>query len=198
MELYTIGHSTRSYAELATLLRRYGIEILADVRAFPTSTRNPQFVREALLRRLQEDGIDYIWLGKWLGGYRRRGLGARSPNTGWKAEGFRNYADYMMSATFEQGMKKLLELAASKRLAYMCAERFYWRCHRRLISDHLLAKGHKVIHIIDEEKALEHQLPAFAQLIDGTLRYPFSEAPCPKGGTSKPAPPQNFGLDLVF
>lgn len=172
MELYTIGHSTRSFAEFATLLRRYGIKILVDVHAFPTSTRNPQFTREEIEQQLQEEGIEYAWLGEELGGYRRQGLGARSPNKGWETEGFRNYADYMMTAPFERGTEKLLELAASKRLAYMCAERFYWRCHRRLLSDYLVAKGHKVIHIVDETKTTEHKLPDFAKLIAGKLRYP--------------------------
>lgn len=172
MEFYTIGHSTRDFAEFVCLLKSHGIKILVDVRAFPTSTRNPQFVKAPLEQHLQEKGIDYLWLGETLGGYRRQGLGARSPNKGWEAEGFRNYADYMMTAQFEKGMKRLLALAASKGLAYMCAERFYWRCHRRLISDYLVAKGHRVIHIIDEGKTIEHKLPGFARLIEGTLRYP--------------------------
>jgi uncharacterized protein (DUF488 family) len=173
MELYTIGHSTRSFAEFADLLKRYGIKILVDVRAFPTSARNPHFSREELEHLLRREGIEYVWLGKELGGYRRRGLGDRSPNKGWETEGFRNYADYMMTAPFERGIKKLLELAASNRLAYMCAERFYWRCHRRLISDYLVTKGHKVIHIVDEARTIEHVLPDFAEVIDGALSYPL-------------------------
>ncbi|HID11767.1 MAG TPA: DUF488 domain-containing protein [Candidatus Latescibacteria bacterium] len=175
MELYTIGHSTRSFAELVALLERYGIKTLVDVRTFPTSARNPQFTREELEQRLRRKGIEYHWLGEELGGYRREGLGARSPNRGWESEGFRNYADYMLTVKFEQGVERLLELAASGGLAYMCAERFWWRCHRRLISDYLVAKGHKVIHIVDETKAVEHKLPAFAEVSDGRLRYPAVE-----------------------
>jgi len=93
-----------------------------------------------------------------------------------ETEGFRNYADYMMTTPFKGGIKKLLKLAASKRLGVMCAERFYWRCHRRLISDDLVAKGYTVSHIVDEEKTAEHKLPKFARVIDGTLRYPTQES----------------------
>lgn len=170
--IYTIGHSTRSFAEFASLLSKYQIEVLTDVRAFPTSARNPQFARDELERRLQKEGIEYVWVGEELGGYRRQGLGAQSPNKGWETEGFRNYADYMMTVRFETGVKRILEFAASGRVALMCAERFYWRCHRRLISDYLVAKGHKVTHIVDETKTTEHKLPDFAQIIDGELRYP--------------------------
>lgn len=172
MQIYTIGHSTRSFAEFAALLKKYGIEIIADVRAFPTSTRNPQFTRDKLRERIEKKGIDYVWLGEALGGYRRQGLRDRSPNTGWNSEGFRNYADHMMTEPFAREIDTLLQLAASRRLALMCAERFYWRCHRRLISDYLVAKGHTVIHIIDEEKTIEHKLPDFARLREKTLTYP--------------------------
>ena len=194
MDLYTIGHSTRSFAEFASLLKRYGIKILVDVRAFPTSTRNPQFAREELKQKLLEEGIEYAWLGEELGGYRRGGLGAQSPNKGWETEGFRNYADYMISAPFKRGIEKLLKFAASKRLApwnkrwdystglaYMCAERFYWRCHRRLISDYLVANGHRVLHIVDEARTIEHKLPNFAEVIDGELRYPFPKCTKKRG-----------------
>jgi len=172
--VYTIGHSTRGFEEFVTLLRRYRIEVLADVRAFPTSARYPHFAKEELERRLPEEGIEYHWLGEELGGYRRVGLGERSPNRGWSSEGFRNYADHMLTPEFERGIEQLLELAQGKRLALMCAERFWWRCHRRLISDYLVAKGHRVIHIIDEAKAVEHKLPEFARVIDGRLTYPPS------------------------
>lgn len=174
MELYTIGHSTRGFAEFLELLKSHRIEVLADVRAFPSS-RSPHFAREELEGLLWKEGIGYIWLGEELGGYRRKGLGAHSPNLGWESEGFRNYADHMMTPQFERGIRRLLELAASKRLAYMCAERFWWRCHRRLISDYLVAKGHKVIHIIDEARTIEHKLSGFARVIDGVLVYPAAE-----------------------
>ena len=173
--VYTIGHSTRGFEEFIVFLRRHEIEVLADVRAFPTSARYPHFSRAELKRRLPEEGIEYHWLGEGLGGYRRTGLGERSPNRGWTSEGFRNYADHMLTAEFERGIERLLELAREKRLALMCAERFWWRCHRRLISDYLVAKGHRVVHIIDESRTVEHKLPEFAKVIDGQLVYPGSE-----------------------
>ncbi len=176
MEIYTIGHSTRSFAEFASLLKRYGIEVLVDVRAFPTSTRNPQFVKETLKQHVEVEAIDYVWLGEKLGGYRRDGLGEESPNKGWKTQGFRNYADYMMTAPFERQIERIMKLASSRRLAVMCAERFYWRCHRRLISDYLVAKGHAVIHIVDAEETIEHKLSKFARVSEGTLRYPTHES----------------------
>jgi len=173
--VYTLGHSTRSFEEFLALLRGYEIEVLADVRAFPSSARYPHFSRGELERRLPKEGIEYHWLGEELGGYRREGLGERSPNKGWASEGFRNYADHMLSPEFERGIERLLELARRKWTAYMCAERFWWRCHRRLISDYLVAKGHKVIHIIAEAKATEHKLPGFARVVHGRLIYPSSE-----------------------
>lgn len=172
MELYTIGHSTRSFAEFAGLLRQHGIAALADVRAFPSSARYPHFSREELEHRLCGEGIEHVWLGEELGGYRREGLGDRSPNQGWETEGFRNYADYMMTDRFERGIEGLLKLAVSNRVALMCAERFWWRCHRRLISDYLVSKGYRVIHIVEESKTTEHKLPKFARIVDGRLRYP--------------------------
>jgi len=170
--VYTLGHSTRSFEEFLALLRRYEIKALADVRAFPSSVRYPHFARGELERLLPEEGIEYHWLGEELGGYRREGLGERSPNKGWASEGFRNYADHMLTSEFERGIERLLGLARRKRTAYMCAERFWWRCHRRLISDYLVAKGHRVIHIIDKTKATEHKLPGFAKVINGQLIYP--------------------------
>jgi len=82
----------------------------------------------------------------------------------------------MLSPEFERGIGQLLGLVQRKRTAYMCAERFWWRCHRRLISDYLVAKGHKVIPIIDEVKATEHKLPGFAKVLDGQLIYPNSSS----------------------
>lgn len=179
MEFYTIGYSTRDLAELLALLKEYGIEILVDVRAFPTSGRNPKFTREELERRLPKEGIEYHWLGEELGGYRRGGLGERSPNKGWETEGFRSYADYMLTAPFHKGVEKLLKLAGAGRLALMCAERFWWRCHRRLISDYLVAQGHRVVHIIEEDRMVEHRLPDFAKVIEGRLCYPARRPPLP-------------------
>lgn len=172
MRLYTIGHSTRSLEELVALLKEHDVQILADVRMWPASRRNPQFNRENLEKTLLEKGITYEWLGDSLGGYRREGLGEKSPNKAWRSQGFRNYADYTLTEEFRRGMERLLSLAERGRVAYMCAEKYYWRCHRRIVSDYLKAKGHQVTHIIEKGETREHELTAFAEMRNGVLLYP--------------------------
>jgi len=179
MKLFTIGHSTRSIEEFINLLKIYRIEILADVRAFPSSSKFPQFNKENLKASLLQNDIEYHWLGKELGGYRKKseGLGEKSPNKGWEAEGFRIYADYMLTDGFKTGIGKLLELAEQKITVYMCAEKFFWRCHRKLISDYLVNHGHKVWHIIEADHLRIHELSKIAQIKDGILTYPAKKTP---------------------
>ena len=172
MHLFTIGHSNRSLSELISLLRENGIEVLVDVRSWPSSRKYPHFNRDALRESLKAEGIRYLWLGKELGGYRKNGLGDRSPNKAWKSIGFRNYADHTLSEEFREGIRQLLGYAEKWRVAYMCAERFYWRCHRRIISDYLVARGHQVTHIIDRKEARKHRLTRFARIVNGRLTYP--------------------------
>jgi len=172
MRLFTIGHSTRILEEFIALLQEYEIQILADVRAWPSSRRFPHFNRTNLENSLAQRGIRYEWLGVELGGYRKEGLGDRSPNTAWKVKGFRNYADYALTETFSQGVQRLSVLAAAQPLALMCAERLYWQCHRRIISDYLKMEGHRVTHIIESGKTKEHELSRMAKIVDGKLTYP--------------------------
>lgn len=172
--LYTIGHSTKSFEELIELLREHAIQILVDVRSWPSSNRYPHFNRENLAKSLQENGVRYEWLGEQLGGYRKKGLGEESPNKAWRSQGFRNYADHTTTEQFREGVKKLLKLAECGRVALMCAEQLYWRCHRRIISDYLTVKGHAVTHIVSKGKTEKHELTSFARAINGELRYPAS------------------------
>jgi uncharacterized protein (DUF488 family) len=174
VRLYTIGHSTRRAEEFLTVIKAFGIEVLADIRAFPVSRRNPQFTRENLEQTSASSHIQYLWMGKELGGYRKRtdGLGEKSPNKGWKREGFRIYADYMMSDVFKNSVRKLIELAKQKKMALMCAEKFYWRCHRQLVADYLVSQGCEVWHITDSETIKKHELTAWAEIDNGTLTYP--------------------------
>ncbi|RJS74492.1 DUF488 domain-containing protein [Candidatus Bathyarchaeota archaeon] len=172
MHLYTVGHSNRTLHELVSLLKEHQIQAVADVRSWPTSKRNPHFNRQPLREALENEGITYIWLGKELGGYRHKGLGSESPNKGWSSPGFRNYADHTLTLEFKEGIQKLLSVAEHKRTAYMCAEKFYWRCHRRIISDYLTAQGHKVTHIVDKGETREHRMTRFAQVKNGKLSYP--------------------------
>jgi len=174
VKFYTIGHSTRSAEEFLSALKAFGIEVLVDIRAFPVSRRNQQFNQKNLEESLSHSHIQYLWMGRELGGYRKRadGLGKESPNKGWAREGFRIYADYMLAEIFRAAIQRLIELAKEKTVAYMCAEKFYWRCHRKLVSDYLLSQGHEVWHIIDSKTLRKHELTAFAEIKDGILTYP--------------------------
>ena len=167
--LYTIGHSTRTIDELIAALAAHQIQILADIRAFPMSRRLPQFNRESLEQTLPAAGIDYRWM-KALGGYRKKTL-EESPNIALRNQSFRNYADHMLSLEFEQSITELLALAENSRTAYMCAERPYFRCHRMLVSDWLVAHGHQVLHIDTYGPVKAHALTAEARIIDGRLIY---------------------------
>jgi uncharacterized protein (DUF488 family) len=170
--IYTLGHSTRTLAELLTLLKEFSIDLLADIRSFPASKRHPQFNKENLESALPENGIEYVWLGKELGGYRKK-LNPASPHTALRSPGFRNYADYMTGASdFQAGISRLLDLAETKRLAYMCAELLWWRCHRSLVSDYLAAcRGVEVIHILKSGKTEPHRLHSAARLAKDSLIY---------------------------
>jgi len=170
VNIYTVGHSTRSFDELVSALSGHGIVTLVDVRSFPMSRRLPHFNREVLELELPTHGINYAWM-KELGGRRKKILND-SPNLALRNDSFRNYADYMMSDEFAGAIERLLEFAARGKTAYMCAERMYFQCHRMLISDYLTAHGHTVLHIDDETRPLrEHKRMAEARLVDGKLVY---------------------------
>lgn len=167
--LYTIGHSTRTLEELIQVLKAHSIQVLVDIRSFPMSRRLPHFNREALEKSLAAAGIRYLWL-KSLGG-RRKKTRDDSPHLALRSPGFRNYADYMLSDEFEQGTGQLLEVAEHSRTAYMCAERVYFRCHRMLVSDWLVAHGHEVLHMDGTGPPRPHRLTAEARLSNGKLIY---------------------------
>jgi uncharacterized protein (DUF488 family) len=168
LTLWTIGHSTRSGDEFNEILSAQGIEAIADVRAFPTSRRYPQFNRENLAKSLSEAGIEYQHLPA-LGG--RRKPSANSRNTAWKNSSFRAYADYMETESFRQGIESLLGLARCRRTGVMCAEAVWWRCHRSLIADYLKAQGLMVIHITSANRTEVHRYTAAASIVEGKLSY---------------------------
>ncbi len=167
--LFTIGHSTRSLDDLIEALHAHSIRTLVDIRSFPMSRRLPHFNRESLEKSLPQAGIQYGWM-KDLGGRRNRFLDD-SPNVALRNQSFRNYADYMLTPEFERAIADLIKLAEQFRTTYMCAERVYFRCHRMLVSDWLVAHGQEVLHIDDEKPAKPHKLMAEARLIDGQLIY---------------------------
>lgn len=167
--LYTIGHSTRTLEDLISALKAHQVQTLVDIRAFPMSRRLPQFNRDSLEQTLPAAGIRYLWF-KALGGYRKKIL-EESPNIALRNQSFRNYADYMLTPEFERAMSDLLALALGSRTAYMCAERLYFRCHRMLVSDWLVAHGHEVLHIDGAGPVKPHALTAEARIVDGRLVY---------------------------
>jgi len=168
LTIWTLGHSTRTLEDFLELLKAHHIQSLADVRHFPGSRRYPQFNKEQLAESLAKVGIEYNHLLK-LGGRRRPRLD--SHNTAWRNEAFRGYADYMENQAFADGIKQLIELAGNKRLAIMCAEAVWWRCHRGLIADYLKAHGQKVLHILSQTKAEEHPFTSAARTVNGKLSY---------------------------
>jgi uncharacterized protein (DUF488 family) len=176
--IFTIGHSTRPVSELITLLQQAGVERLVDVRSVPRSRANPQFNADALPGPLAVSGISYVHL-KALGGLRHHPKGAPpSPNTLWRSDAFRNYADYAMTPAFRGGLDELCGLAHEHRCAIMCAEAVWWRCHRRIITDYLLLRGVGVEHIMGPGKRDPASLTPGAQPFpDGTIRYAQPDQP---------------------
>jgi len=150
-------------------LKAHGIETLVDIRAFPMSRRLPHFNRESLERSLPELGIRYIWV-KALGGY-RKAIRKDSPHTALRNASFRNYADYTLTPEFEHAAAELLEVANASRTSYMCAERVYFRCHRMIVSDWLVAHGHEVLHVDAEGPARQHKVTPEARVIKGEMIY---------------------------
>ena len=167
--LYTIGHSTRSFAELVEVLQAHGIKNLVDIRAFPASRRLPHFNREWLESELPKAGIAYFWEPR-MGGRRKR-ITKDSRNTAIRSESFRNYADYMLTAEFRAAAADVRKLAEEKPTAYMCAEKLYFQCHRMMVSDYYVAHGDEVRHIVDSAPPKEHVLMKEANVVDGELVY---------------------------
>ena len=166
--VHTIGHSTRTIGVLIDLLKAHQIELVVDVRRWPASRRLPHFNRESLQAALKPDQIDYVWRSD-LGGFRKPA--ADSPNTAWRVGTFRAYADFMLSPAFQRIMSEVEELAATQRIALLCAEAVPWRCHRQLLADALFARNWTVRHIMDNG-CHEHKLPAFAHLSGKQIYYP--------------------------
>lgn len=139
--IYTVGHSNRSLEEFIRLLKKHGIDLVVDVRRWPTSSKFPHFNMESLREELGKNGIEYIWLGDLLGGYRKGG-----------------YQSYMESAQYREGILKIESLSREHTVAIMCSEKLWFRCHRRFISDTLVKKGYRVVHVIDEKRVQEHKV----------------------------------------
>lgn len=171
LTVWTIGHSTRELRELVDLLRDHGIRLLVDVRRFPTSRRFPHFKKEPLAKGLESAGIGYLHAPE-MGGM-RGDPAPDSPNDAWRAAGFQAYADHAASEEFQEALDRLIEEAGDRPTAIMCAEITPWRCHRQIIADHLVARGIRVLHIVDEERLEEHELASHARVLEGgSVIYP--------------------------
>ena len=170
--LWTIGHSTRPWEEFVAMLEAAGIQVLADVRRFAGSRRNPQFSRDVMPQALAEAGIRY-WPLPAMGG-RRKPL-PDSPNTAWRVEAFRAYADYLSDPEYIAARATLMATARVERTCVMCAEAVWWRCHRRIIADHLLAAGETVRHIMDGHIDEAHFNAGAQVQDDGTVSYPSAQ-----------------------
>lgn len=166
--IWTIGHSTRPFEEFIEMLKSFNIQRVVDVRSYPGSRKFPQYNKEILINTLPEKGIHYTHLRE-LGG--RRKVHKDSKNTTWRVDAFRGYADYMETDEFKSAIKILKDIALKERVAYMCSEAVWWRCHRSMISDYLKVHGWKVMHIMAKEKEDEHPYTGPAHLKKGELSY---------------------------
>lgn len=167
--IFTVGHSTLPIEQFIALLQTFGIQRLVDVRTVPRSRHNPQFNADSLARRLPAEGIEYFPMPA-LGGLRH----ARkdSPNTGWRNENFRGYADYMQTPAFSQALDELMGMARRRRVAIMCAEAVPWRCHRSLVADALNVHGVPAVEIMSAGGHRMHKLTPFAHVEGRMITYP--------------------------
>lgn len=187
---FTIGHSNRSMAEFAALLRDPDVKRVVDVRKMPMSRSNPQFNGEALASALALLGIGYEHLAP-LGGLRGKTQGLPAALNGfWTNPSFHNYADYALSAPFRAGLELLRDIGHRQSCAIMCSEAVWWRCHRRIIADYLLARGEAVFHILSEARPEPARLTAGAMVQpDGLIFYPTPPTEPP------PIEPPSIGPD---
>lgn len=170
---FTIGHSNRSLEEFVELLRGADIDLVADIRTVPRSRANPQFNNDTLPEALAAFHISYEHMAP-LGGLRgKAGTISRDVNGFWTNESFHNYADYALSDDFHAGIVRLIELGRKLRCAIMCSEAVWWRRHRRIVADHLLACGETVFHIMGQGR-LEPAHFTIGAVIQsgGTVIYP--------------------------
>lgn len=173
LPFFTIGHSNRSLAAFIELLREAEVKRLVDIRKIPMSRANPQFNMDALSTTLADVQMSYEHIAA-LGGLRHGAKTFPATTNGmWTNESFHNYADYALTAQFQEGFQHLLEEGHKQRSAIMCAEAVWWRCHRRIIADYLLARGEIVFHIMGANRIEPARMTPGAMVEpDGTVTYP--------------------------
>lgn len=173
LPFFTIGHSNRRIEEFIDLLRQARVELLVDIRKIPMSRANPQFNNDRLPESLAAFQISYDYIAA-LGGLRGRNRALpRDVNGFWTNMSFHNYADYALSGEFHEGLEQLLAEGGTQRLAIMCSEAVWWRCHRRIVTDYLIANGKTVFHIMGKGRLEPARLTAGAIVeSDATIIYP--------------------------
>ena len=175
---FTIGHSNRGIDAFIALLRGSGVRLVADIRKLPGSRANPQFDHDRLSASLAAQGIGYEHIAA-LGGL--RGKAAQVPpeaNAYWTNASFHRYADYALSGEFRDGLQHLVDAGRERTTAMMCAEAVWWRCHRRIVADYLLARGERVFHILGEGRIEPARMTDGAvPQTGGTVLYPASMPP---------------------
>jgi len=175
--IHTIGHSTRDMADFVQLLRVGRVELVVDIRSIARSRSNPQYNLDMLPAALAEHQIGHAQILE-LGGLRKKSMTVPPEVNGfWKNRSFHNYADYALSSEFRTGLHRLLELAAGRRSAIMCAEAVWWRCHRRIVADYLLHEGRKVFHLMAPSRAEPATMNDAARVAADGLVYPAPMQP---------------------
>ena len=174
--VFTVGHSTMPIERFIALLQTYGVKRLVDIRSAPRSRHNPQFNDTSLAESLTARQIEYVHI-QALGGLRR--AHKDSPNTGWRNESFRGYADHMQGEEFRDALETLIRMSRQERAAIMCAEAVPWRCHRSLVADALAVRGIPAVEILSESSYRMHKLTPFARVEGTRITYPPGQATLP-------------------
>ena len=170
--IFTIGHSTRSIEEFVELLRSGHAEMVVDVRTVPKSRHNPQYNEDVLADELAPFQLGYRRIAG-LGGLRGKSHDVPPDVNGyWENQSFHNYADYALSDEFSAALDELLEWSSERRVAIMCAEAVWWRCHRRIIADYLLERGRHVRHLMAAGQVEPARLTPGAEAENGKIHYP--------------------------
>lgn len=173
----TIGHSNRSLDEFIGILRESRVDRLIDIRTIPRSRTNPQFNKDTLPGSLAAFNVGYEHIAA-LGGLRGHARHVPPDANGyWTNDSFHNYADYALSPEFQVGLQHLRDEGHKQRCAVMCSEAVWWRCHRRIVADYLIASGETVFHVMGHGRLEPARLTSAAIVQpDGTLLYPAAEA----------------------
>ncbi|AKE06274.1 DUF488 domain-containing protein [Burkholderia dolosa] len=180
LPFYTIGHSDRTLDEFIAMLGAADVTLLVDIRKMTRSRANPQFNEATLPEALASAGIEYEHIAE-LGGLRGKSHDVPNDvNDFWTNRSFHRYADYALSPAFHAGLDRLIAQGRKQRCAIMCSEAVWWRCHRRIVSDYLIARGETVLHIMGRNRIEPARLTAGAvSQPDGTIVYPRTDEEVP-------------------